>query len=250
MWHPFHLMTEALTLPREVREASAATAGRFVYRQFVTRWFKDKSSDEQWPPDLDTRPGLTLTRRMDGGGRWHIEVEQTWELQARRSFTGTLVCDMRGWRRPLRYEFRQTFANRAGVAVWPETRETGRWQPDGTFVRQSSVGEKTTTQTVTAAAWLAHYALLADFPAWSDAWPKTDAACFGEGGTLATGVRLQRCELPQCRHALAAGLRGYVLQPRGGGMPQEFWINENGIVVYWIEGPNRAMALAAVEGLL
>jgi len=249
MWHPFHLMPEALTLPKELRDASASTAGRFVYRQLVTRWFKDKNSTEQWPPDLDTRPGVTLTRRMDNGGRWHIDVEQTWELSARRTFTGTLVCEMRGSRRPLRYEFKQTFRNRAGETVWPDTRETGRWQPDGEFVRQSFVGEKVATETVSADAWLATYALLADFPAWSDAWPKTDAACFGEGGTVLQGARLQRCEWPQSRHALAEGLRGYVLSFRGG-MAQEFWINENGLVVYWFEGPNRAMALAETEGLI
>lgn len=249
MWHPFHLMPEALALPKELREASSSTAGRFVYRQMVTRWFKDKSSQEQWPPDLDLRPGITLTRRMDGGGRWHIDVEQTWELEARRAFFGTIVCEMRGSRRPLRYEFRQKFVNRAGVAVWPETRETGRWEDDGTLVFRSFVGDTTTQATVRSDAWLAVYALLADFPAWSDAWPKTEAVCLGEGGVLLTGARLQRCELPQHRHALAEGLRGYVLQVRGG-MPQEFWINENGIVIYWIEGPNRAMALEAVEGLI
>lgn len=250
MWHPFDLMPEALALLRELRDASVSTGCRLAYRQLVTRWFKDKSSDEQWPPDLDTRPGIVLTRRLDNAGCWHVEVEQTWELAARRSFTGTLVCETRGWRRPVRYDFRQTFATKAGAEVWPETRETGKWHADGTLVRQSFVGEKSTTQRVTAGAWFALYALLADFPAWPDSWPAAeDAACAGEGVALLRGVRLQRCEQPQSRHALAQGLRGYTLHARDS-MPQEFWINENGVVVYWFEGPNRAMALSAAEGLV
>jgi len=250
MWHPFDLMPEALAVPAELRNASTSTACRLVYRQAVTRWFKDKSSQEQWPPDLDLRPGITLTRRMDGDGRWHLEVLQTWELDARRTMAGTLVCDMRGWRRPLRYEFRQRFESRAAAAMWPETRESGQWQSDGTLARQTTVGEKSAPQAVRADAWLALYALLGDFPAWADSWPTAaDTALLGEGGVVVRGARLRRCELPQGRHALAQGLRGYVLELQHG-MPQEFWINENGVVIYWLEGPNRALWLTEVEGLV
>lgn len=246
MWHPFDLMPQELTVPDAVRNASAGDRCRLVYGERITRWFKDKAStDQQWPPTVDKKPGLTLARQPGPAGTFDLDVRQTWVLTNTQTMTGKMTCRAEGWRSPLTWEFRQTFLNDKGKPLVPGLTESGRWK-NGILERSTKGDHGEVRQTVRATELASVYALIANFPKEGEAAGST--GLLREALTYSPDAAWQPAPKVLQESPLARGLRGYVLKSEGG-FPADCWVNAAGVVVYVCYGPNRAFVLDQVEAL-
>lgn len=246
MWHPFDIMPQELALTDAVRGASVVGPCRLVFGERVTRWFKDKSSaDQQWPPTVDQKPGLTIIRRPADDGTHALEIQHSWVLTNTQTMSGRMICRADGWRSPLKWEFTQTFLTDKNKPLVPPLTETGRWQ-DGTLERttKGSAGEVRKTAKVSQLA--STYGLMAGFPKVDEA--TGSAGLIQEALTFCPEATLQPVPSILQENPLAKGLEGFVLKS-ADGFPSDYWVNANGAVVYVCYGPNRVFVLDKVEVL-
>jgi len=247
MWHPFHLMGDALAIPPELRDAPLRTPCRLTFRECVIRWFKHQATLTQWAPDVDTQPGLVLTRRIHPSGELEIGFSHAWRTGTLRSLTGTLACSPTAPYAPLRYRLRQSLDAARGTPAWPAREETGQIAATGALAVHSSLAGHRQHAETQAPAWVAQAALMAGLPADLATFRLPPDTCLlGEGMEILGPCTLRPCE-PN-HHPLAEGLRGISLVP-ATGMPIELWSNRHGTVIYACEGPNRAWALSTLEDL-
>jgi hypothetical protein len=253
MWHAFDVMTADLSLDPAVRALRPQAGQRRVYGERIVRWFADKTGDGQWPGNPDHRPGMSLTQPVVEPGeprRLHVThtriqgapVELTLELDYRED----------DWRTPLRWTARETIGGGRQRSPLADTVEEGRVE-GGRLTAEVRGQQKTMPRSHPAEQPASWYSLIADLPVKAidagrlkatpcDAW-LTEGMIHLEGATVAAGVEGDAAD-----HRLAAGLRGYTLRP-SQGMPLEFWVNEQGLVVYVFEGPLRALVLQQVENI-
>lgn len=246
MWHPFDIMPGELALDSALRSASAPSRARLVFGERITRWFKDKSeSAKQWPPTVDRKEGLSLSRRPGStDGSWDLGVRQVWQLTNVHTLEGTMSCATVGWRSPHQWNFRQTFLSDRGAEVLPPLTEAGTWKA-GLLTRTTTGKDRALTASGETSRLAAQYGLMADFPL-AEALQLEPAGLLQEGLTFSPGASLRRCPDDLQKHPLAAGLTGFVLDTPQG-YPADFWVNPAGLVVYVCFGPNRALVLDRLE---
>lgn len=246
MWHPFDIMPQELTVSDTVRNFSVSGPCRLTYGERVTRWFKDKSSaDQQWPPTVDRKPGLTLTRRPAGEGTLDLEILHTWILTNTQTMSGRMTCRTDGWRSPLSWEFRQTFVTDKNKPFLSGVIESGSWK-NGLLERVTRGAAGEVRKSTQAAQLASTYALMADFPEPSEASGTT--GLLQEALSFSSDVALVPVPALLQENPLAHGLRGFSLQG-GNGYPADYWVNSAGTVIYVCYGPNRAFVLDKAEAL-
>ncbi|MEM8737925.1 MAG: hypothetical protein AAGG38_05525 [Planctomycetota bacterium] len=233
-------MRDELTVPASLRDA--APAARLEYDELALRYFSDKSGPGQWPAKVNRKPGLVLRRSVDTDALLIDAVhrrEQTVMHQTRLS----LRCRRDPWRTPLEWESEQHLGDPRSPEL-PPTQEQARFE-GGQLVRTlaaGSRGESSQTYRIRQPACL--YAWWADFPL--DASTTLDQAdgWFGDNLTWTGSVRSEPGPPPgRMRHPdYCRGLTCHRLVPRLG-LPLEFWVNAQGLVVYLLEGPTRAWVI-------
>ena len=240
-------MAASLAVPPELRDAPLRSPGRLVFRECVIRWFKHQATVSPWAPDVDSPPGLVLTRRTLAGGELEIGFEQTWRTGTARIVTGSLTCAATPPHAPRRYRLRQTLEAARGTPAWPDREETAEISSAGALAIHARLAGHDQRSTAQAPAWIAQVALMAGLPAdLATLQLPPGASLLGEGMGVLGPCTLRPCEPND--HPLAEGLRGIAFVP-AMGMPIELWSNRHGTVIYACEGPNRAWALAALEDL-
>lgn len=245
MWHPFDIMPGELALEPALRTASAPPRVRLVFGERITRWFKDKSeAAKQWPPTVDRKEGLTLSRRPGEAESWDLGVRQVWQLTNVHTLEGTMSCAAAGWRTPRRWSFRQTFLTDRGTEVLPSLTEEGAWK-DGVLTRTTTGKSGSLAASDAAPRLAAAYGLMADFPL-AEALKLEPAGLLQEGLAFSPDASLRRCSDALQKNPLANGLTGFVLHT-SQGYPSDFWVNPSGLVVYVCFGPNRAFVLDRME---
>jgi hypothetical protein len=246
MWHPFDIMPQDLAVDDALKTAAPGDHCRLVYGERVVRWFKDKSSaDSQWPPTVDKKPGLVLTRRPGSDGTWDLDLQQTWVLTNTQTMSGKMTCRRIGWRSPLSWEFQQSFQTSKGKEFLPGLTERGSWR-DGELLRVTSGASGEVEKTDRAAELAATYALLADFPKEGEA--TGDTGLLQENLGYSPRAGFVPCSKALQENPLARGLRGSVLKNEGG-YPADFWTNPAGVVIYACYGPNRVFVLEKAEAV-
>ncbi len=246
MWHPFDIMPQELAVAEDLRAASPDGDCRLVYAEHIVRWFKDKSStDTQWPPTVDKKPGVTIEKRTGKDGTLNLNIEQIWQLTNKQTMRGEMTCRGDAWRSPLDWTFQQSFLNERNKAFVPNMIEQGNWK-NGVLTRVTKGTNAEVRKMAQAAELASTYALMASFP--------HDGAISGSTGLLQEGLLYSpEAELVPCakglhENALAQGLRGIALKNEGG-YPADYWINPAGVVIYVCYGPNRAFVLEKLEAL-
>lgn len=246
MWHPFDLMPADLAVPDNLKTTAQKGAVRRVYSQRVTRWYSDKSSrDTQWPPTVDKRPGITLTIRP-GSDRIELRIEQQWLVNTDHALSGTITCLNNPWRSPEQWQLKQTFTTKRGNTFLPSIEESGQWQ-NGKIQTLTQLGKKELRNSLNAADLTSFYTLLADFPA-PESLPKDQAVYQTEALSFIPSARIEEAPALYRNHPLAKGLRGFTVKT-ASDIPADYWLNENGVVIYVCWGPNRAFVLETSEEL-
>jgi|GEM_PF-2546558 len=248
MWHPFDILGDELFVDKTLRDSDAPSHCRLVYSERITRWFKDKSDqNNQWPPTVDRKPGVQISRRIDGD-RMRLEVLHEWQLMIRHLLSATMDGSARGWRSPESWSAQVTFSNiRNGREFLPEIRETGSWS-GGRLEQVSQGAENSITQSGEARSLASVYALLANFPRPDEISSIGSTTLLEEGFTVTPDVTLLRCPENLQKHPMAAGLDGYALRGKGN-FPADYWVNRQGLVVFVCMGPHRAFVLESLETL-
>ena len=245
MWHPFDIMPNELALAPSLRTASPPARFRLVFGERITRWFKDKSDvNKQWPPTVDRKDGMTLSRRPGTDGSWNLDVKHVWQLTNTHTLEGTMACAAAGWRSPHRWNFRQTFLSDRGAEAVPPLTEEGTWK-DGVLTRTTTGNAGSLTKSDPTSRLAVQYGLMADFPL-AEALKLEPTGLLQEGLTFSPDASLRRCPDDLQKRPLAEGLTGFVLNT-SQGYPADFWVNPAGLVVYVCFGPNRAFVLDRME---
>ncbi len=245
MWHPFDLMSKELAVDETLRAAGAPQGCRLIYGERITRWFKDKSDAvSQWPPTVDHKPGVTIARRVEGEN-WDVEVSHVWKITITQSFSAKLSVRRDGWRSPIAWQYTQNFVKEHGGMLVPDTRGTGSWK-DGVISTNITGASGKLALSEPAPSLCSLYSLLADFPA--EPARLGEAALLGENLMYFPKASFSQPSAALAANPLAIGLKGYILRP-AMGWPMDFWVNEQGLVVYWCQGPHRAFVLEKIEGL-
>lgn len=246
MWHPFDIMPQELAVSDELRNASPGENRHLVYGERVTRWFKDKSStDQQWPPTVDKKPGITLSRRLAASGTAELEIRHIWQLTVAQDMAGRMTTRTDGWRSPLSWEFQQSFLTERNKSLVPSVVDSGSWR-DGVLERVTKGNSGTVRKSTPAAQLASTYALMADFP--RDGQASGSTGLLREALSFTPDVSLQPVPQAVRDNPLARGLTGFVLQAPSG-YPADFWVNASGLVIYACYGPNRAFILEKAETL-
>ncbi|MGF1635349.1 MAG: hypothetical protein ACFCVE_15995 [Phycisphaerae bacterium] len=214
-----------------------------TYVEFVTRWFGGKTGSGQWPPTVDDLPGVTLACR-GGPDERTMNVRHDWRLGLAHRLDGDIRYGG-AMRAPASWDIRHELDPYRGKPELAPLAEAGRWA-DGVLVRKTTTTRGKQESTVQAPALLCSYTLLGDFPA----EPVLDrpAGVLVDGMTFIPNGKLQAITGPLAEHPAADGLTGYSLH-HDAGLPIEFWVNTNGVVIYLCEGPNRVLVLSNLEAL-
>jgi hypothetical protein len=247
LWHPFDIIgAEELSVNESLRTAATPAARECVYTERVTRWFGDKSDQKnQWPPTLDQKPGIRISCRPDGE-TMKVGVVQVWEQMINHELTASMECSASGWRSPSSWTVKHTFKQaRSGREFVPDIDETGRWQ-QGTLTRTSQGQETAMTRSRSVGSLASVYALLANFPRVEEIPELSQTTLLQEGFVVTPDADLVNCPEVLREHPLAQGLRGYTLLNKGN-FPSDFWVNDNGLVVYICLGPHRVFVLNSLQ---
>lgn len=252
MWHAFDIIADELAVNPAVRGLGAGPGHRLIYSERVVRWFSDKTGQGQWPAVVDRQPGITLERPKKAAANtaWELIVQHTRVQTAPVTMQLTMTCESNLWRSPSKWNATESIGDIKRTRPLGATTERGRVE-NGHISRTISAGSKHIDETYEAAHAASLYVLLANFPAGDvDAGRFNDQPCqalfaegmqFVGGGTLAVGAPGNAD-----KHELAKGLRCFRLTP-AMGFPLEFWVNDNGVVVYLLEAATRAWVLEGVE---
>jgi hypothetical protein len=235
MWHPFDLMPASLA--GALRDAAVTGPARLSYTERTIARFSDKSlKDAQWPPTVESGPGITIERRDRIYSITHTSAH-SFIHQLKGKLKTTPSGQVLSWR------FESTFASKADArTIMPPIVNTGSWQ-DGLLAHEITSATATSARQERAAYLISTYSLLADFP------PALPAATH----LLGDGLTLQSV-LPSTPAEHASSLpaaKGLTLHPLShtGGFPIEFWLNPAGIVVFATFGPTRALILEDTQAL-
>lgn len=248
MWHPFDILGDELSVEKTLRDSVFPASCRLVYSERVTRWFKDKSDqNNQWPPTVDQKPGIQISRRVEDDAM-RVEVVHEWELMIRHLLSATMDCSTKGWRSPSSWLAQVTFRNiRGGKEFLPEIREVGSWS-DRRLKQVSQGAKNSITRSSEVDSLASVYALLANFPSPDEASSLGSTTLLEEGFTVTPDVTLLPCPENLQQHPMAEGLRGYALRGKGN-FPTDYWVNRHGLVVFICMGPHRAFFLESLESL-
>lgn len=248
MWHPFDILGDELFVDEILKHSRPSPSSRAVYGERVTKWFKDKSDTQnQWPPTVDRKPGIEITKRQTGS-TMSLEVVHTCAMMIRHRLDVKMECVTTGWRSPSSWSVRQTFANSSnGREFLPGIEENGRFR-DGVFQQEIGTKDKRTKSSHQLNSLASIYPLMANFPSEESAETLGETNLLQEGFTLATNVALAPVPEALQAHPKATGLRGRVLLGKYD-FPADYWFNEHGVVVYMLMGPHRAFVLEEMEEL-
>ncbi|MBC2592924.1 hypothetical protein H5P28_01495 [Ruficoccus amylovorans] len=239
-------MTDELALPDGMKSVAGNSQVRRVYGERVTRWFKDKSSaDSQWPPTVDKRPGIRLDIRTERGG-FDLGITHEWPLTSNFTLSGEMRCADNAWRSPTIWNLAQTFTTTRGNEILPAIVEQGRWE-NARVQTVTTQGTREIRNARAAPAFASVYALMAAFPDVSRGG-LGEALLQEETLSFVTSARIKNAPKELQRNKLAQGLTGYTVYT-ATGYPADYWLNENGVVIYVCWGPNRAFVLEQSEEL-
>jgi len=246
MWHPFDLMPDELAVPPDLRSACPGKNCTVSFDEKALTYFRDKSSKtDQWPPSMDSFPGVRIRRRT-GKKSVDLEITHQWHLDYLRELRGAMSCVPDAWIAPRSWSFLRTFEPRfSGAAPFDPVEIRGSWN-SGELTQAIVANKQKQTQTVPAASLISTYALLSGFPVQGESLP-AGAVVLGEDLVSSSSAAvLHRCPEGLRKHPLAQGLSGVVIDARGN-LPTEFWVNEHGLVIYAFNGVSKLFVLKKIE---
>jgi hypothetical protein len=246
MWHPFDIQKDELFVDEALKDSAIPPTCSIVYSERITRWFQDKSDQHnQWPPTVDRKPGIRVTRRIEED-LMKLDIVHEWELVISHLLSAKMECSANGWRSPKSWTAQETFTNvRGGRDFLPKIEESGHWR--GGMLKQVSKGrEQTITRARGAKSLSSFYSLLANFPSEEEIPSLGTTTLLEEGFMVTPDVTMLPCPKNLQQHPMAKNLVGYTLRGRGN-FPADFWFNKHGLVVYVCLGPHRAFVLESLE---